>query len=242
MASILGWAGWELGGPPRVMLACEDIAADIAAWAAAEEPANDIRCSCLERPRLCARDTAAPGPRSLGPMPRAPGRPPGIPGIPPGIPGGAPPGNWKTKINENQDINLETRRIIGDKNYTNGLSHHRTCKATAILRPQSSHGSSTRTVLVQSTGEHWFTWKFYCKAGEHLQQSGTTLGHKPHIDDGTLRNATMPHRDLSLKPRSDDSTVAECACPSCLSTTDSHTSAGVFVQCPYSPQTTRETM
>ena len=69
------------------------IAADIAAWAAAEEPASDIRCSCLESPKLCARDTAAPGPRSLGPMPKAPGRPPGIPGIPPGIPGGAPPGN-----------------------------------------------------------------------------------------------------------------------------------------------------
>ena len=93
MASILGWEGWELGGPPRVMLACDDIAADIAACAAAEEPASDIRCSCLESPRLCARDTAAPGPMSLGPMPKAPGRPPGIPGIPPGIPGGAPPGN-----------------------------------------------------------------------------------------------------------------------------------------------------
>ena len=44
MASILGWEGWELGGPPRVMLACDDIAADIAACAAAEEPCAHFAC------------------------------------------------------------------------------------------------------------------------------------------------------------------------------------------------------
>ena len=96
MASILGWLGCPLGGPPGpprppAMLAWLDMAADMAAWAAALLPASDMRCSWRDRPRDWAMDTA--GPRSRGPMPRAPARPPGMPGIPPGIPGGAPPGN-----------------------------------------------------------------------------------------------------------------------------------------------------